>query len=85
MRVVDERIAKGIEDTVGREASPVPSDLDRDAYGAKVRAMLAGRETDISGNRNRLKAICPCINRVSLVREIYMLRLTKRRLKTGSR
>ena len=49
MGVLDERKAKGIEDTVGREASPVPADLDRDAYGAKVRAKLAGRETDISG------------------------------------
>ena len=49
MGVVDERKAKGIEDTVGREASPVPSDFDKDEYGAKVRAMLAGRETDISG------------------------------------
>ena len=54
MRVVDERIAKGIEDTVGREASPVPSDLDRDAYGAKVRAKLAGLEKDISGAKWQL-------------------------------
>ena len=54
MGVVDERKAKGIVDTVGREASPVPSDLDRDAYGAKVRAKLAGRETDISGAKWQL-------------------------------
>jgi alkylhydroperoxidase/carboxymuconolactone decarboxylase family protein YurZ len=49
MGVLQERKAKGIEDIVGKEASPVPSDLDRDAYGAKVRAKLAGLETDISG------------------------------------
>ncbi len=49
MGVLDERKAKGIEDAVGREASPVPPDLDKDAYGATVRAKLAGRETDISG------------------------------------
>jgi len=49
MQVVDERKAKDIEDTMGKEASPVPSDFNRDAYGAKVRAKLAGRETDISG------------------------------------
>jgi alkylhydroperoxidase/carboxymuconolactone decarboxylase family protein YurZ len=49
MGVVDERKAKGIEDTVGRDASPVPSNMDKDEYGAKVRAKLAGRETDISG------------------------------------
>jgi len=49
MEVVDERKAKGIEDTVGKEASPLPSDFNRDAYGAKVRAKLAGLEKDISG------------------------------------
>ena len=54
MGVVDERKARGIVDTVGREASPVPSDLDRDAYGAKVRAKLAGLEKDISGARWQL-------------------------------
>ena len=45
MEVIDERKAKGIEDAVGKEASPVPSDLDRDEYGAKVRAKLAGLDT----------------------------------------
>jgi alkylhydroperoxidase/carboxymuconolactone decarboxylase family protein YurZ len=49
MEILDERKAKGIEDTVGRDASPVPSNMDKDEYGAKVRAKLAGRETDISG------------------------------------
>lgn len=42
MAVMDERQAKGIEDDAGREASTVPPDLDRDAYGAGVRAQLAG-------------------------------------------
>ena len=49
MEVVDERKAKGIEDAMGKEASPVTSDFNRDAYGAKVRAKLAGLEKDISG------------------------------------
>jgi len=49
MEVMDERKAKGIEDAVGKEAGPVPPDLDKDAYGAKVRAKLAGLKTDISG------------------------------------
>jgi alkylhydroperoxidase/carboxymuconolactone decarboxylase family protein YurZ len=49
MGIVDERKANGIEDTVGQEASPVPADFDKDAYGAKVRAKLAGLEKDISG------------------------------------
>jgi 4-carboxymuconolactone decarboxylase len=42
MEVIDERKAKGIEDDTGKEASPDPPDLDRDEYGAKVRAKLAG-------------------------------------------
>jgi 4-carboxymuconolactone decarboxylase len=45
MGVMDERKAKGIEDALGKEASPVPSDLDKDEYGAKVRAKLAGLDT----------------------------------------
>lgn len=54
MEVVEERKAKGIEDTVGKEASPVPSDFNRDAYGVKVRAKLAGLEKDISGAKWQL-------------------------------
>jgi 4-carboxymuconolactone decarboxylase len=45
MAVIDERQAQGIEDEVGREASPMPANMDRDEYGAKVRAKLAGQET----------------------------------------
>ena len=44
MAVMDERQAKGIKDEMGKEASPVPADLNKDAYGAKVRARLAGRD-----------------------------------------
>jgi 4-carboxymuconolactone decarboxylase len=45
MAVMDERQAKGIKDEIGKEASPVPADMDKDEYGARVRARLAGRET----------------------------------------
>lgn len=45
MAVMDERGAKGIKDAAGNEASPLPADLNRDEYGAKVRARLAGQET----------------------------------------
>lgn len=45
MDVLDERQARGITDAVGREAGPVPAELNRDEYGAKVRAKLAGQET----------------------------------------
>ncbi|MGE4578771.1 MAG: carboxymuconolactone decarboxylase family protein [Desulfuromonadales bacterium] len=42
MAVMDERQAKGIKDVLGKEASPLPADLNRDEYGAKVRAQLGG-------------------------------------------
>lgn len=54
MGVLDERKASGIEDTAGKEVGPVPSDFNKDEYGAKVRAKLAGLETDISGARWQL-------------------------------
>lgn len=44
MAVLEERKARGITDDVGREASPLPANLDRDAYGARVRAELSGLE-----------------------------------------
>lgn len=45
MAVMNERQAKGIKDEIGNEASPVPTAMNKDEYGAKVRAKLAGRET----------------------------------------
>lgn len=42
--VLEERKAKGIVDVVGKEASPIPADLNRDEYGAKVRAKLWGMD-----------------------------------------
>ena len=45
MSVMEEREANGIQDEIGREASPLPVDMNRDEYGAKVRARLAGWET----------------------------------------
>jgi alkylhydroperoxidase/carboxymuconolactone decarboxylase family protein YurZ len=54
MAVMDERKAKGIEDIVGQEPGPVPPDFDKDECGAKVRATLAGRQTDISNAKWQL-------------------------------
>ena len=45
MAVLDESQAQGIADEVGPEASPLPDDMNKDEYGAKVRARLAGWET----------------------------------------
>lgn len=47
--VMDERKAQGIKDVAGKEASPLPASMDKDAYGAKVRAHLVGVKEDISG------------------------------------
>jgi alkylhydroperoxidase/carboxymuconolactone decarboxylase family protein YurZ len=44
MAVMDERHAKGIKDEMGKDASPVPADMNKDEYGAQVRARLAGRD-----------------------------------------
>jgi alkylhydroperoxidase/carboxymuconolactone decarboxylase family protein YurZ len=44
MGALNERQAKGIKDEMGKEASPVPADINKDEYGAKVRARLAGQE-----------------------------------------
>jgi alkylhydroperoxidase/carboxymuconolactone decarboxylase family protein YurZ len=45
MAVLNERQAQGIEDEMGPEASPLPADMNKDDYGARVRASLAGQET----------------------------------------
>lgn len=42
MAVMDERRKKGIKDEMGRDASPLPANMNKDEYGAKVRARLAG-------------------------------------------
>ena len=42
MAVMDERHVEGIKDEMGKEASPVPPDMSKDEYGAKVRTKLAG-------------------------------------------
>ena len=45
MAVLNERQAQGIEDEIGPEASPLPAGMEKDEYGARVRARLAGSET----------------------------------------
>jgi alkylhydroperoxidase/carboxymuconolactone decarboxylase family protein YurZ len=42
MGVMEEREAKGINDEIGKDASPLPADMNKDEYGAQVRARLAG-------------------------------------------
>jgi 4-carboxymuconolactone decarboxylase len=44
MAVMEERQKKGIKDEMGKEASPLPADMNKDEYGAKIRAKLSGRD-----------------------------------------
>lgn len=44
MTVMNERQAKGIKDTIGKEATPLPSNFNKDEYGARVRAELLGQK-----------------------------------------
>ena len=44
MAVMDERQAKGIKDQAGRDAAALPAGTNRDEYGARVRATLAGQK-----------------------------------------
>lgn len=44
MKVLEDRKAKGIKDKLGKEASAIAKDLNKDEYGAKIRAKLAGQE-----------------------------------------
>ena len=43
MHVTKRRADAGIKDEIGREPSPVPAGINKDEYGAKVRAKLGGR------------------------------------------
>ena len=45
MAIMDERQARGIKDETGKEAGPLPADMNKDEYGARVRARLAGWDT----------------------------------------
>lgn len=44
MAIMEERQKKGIKDKIGKEATPMPADMNKDEYGAKVRAKLAGSD-----------------------------------------
>ena len=44
MAVMEERQKKGIKDEMGKAASPLPADMNKDEYGARVRAKLSGRD-----------------------------------------
>ena len=45
MTLMQEREKAGIKDEIGKEPSEVPANLNKDEYGARVRARLGGRDT----------------------------------------
>ena len=61
MSVVEERKTQGREDTIGREASPLPVDFDKNTYGHKVRNTLVGE--DMSNRKSGYAAFAPAIDR----------------------
>ncbi len=42
--VLEEREKQGIKDTIGKEATPLPANFNKDEYGARVRAELLGQK-----------------------------------------
>jgi alkylhydroperoxidase/carboxymuconolactone decarboxylase family protein YurZ len=44
MAVMEERQKKGLKDQMGKQASPLPADMNKDEYGTRVRAKLSGRD-----------------------------------------
>jgi alkylhydroperoxidase/carboxymuconolactone decarboxylase family protein YurZ len=45
MALLEERRQHGINDTIGKEATPMPAGMNRDQYGAETRAKIGGRAT----------------------------------------
>ncbi|MFZ7128632.1 MAG: (R)-mandelonitrile lyase [Desulfobacterales bacterium] len=60
MAVLDERKEQGLNDKTGKDATPLPSDFDKNAYGHKVRNTLVGR--DISKRTSGYPVFTPIID-----------------------
>jgi len=58
--VIEKRKGQGIKDEIGKEATPVPADFDKNAYGHKVRNELVGR--DISKRASGYPVFTPIID-----------------------
>ncbi len=41
MRVLEERKQQGIKDELGKEANPLPTNIDKDKYGEEVRLTVS--------------------------------------------
>lgn len=60
MEVMADRKGKGITDSEGKQATPVPPGFDRNAYGRRVRNALVG--SDVSNRTNGYAAFAPVID-----------------------
>lgn len=61
MDLLEERRSRGIEDEEGATASPLSESINKSAYGAEVRAELAGREE--IGEPSGFQVFAPTIDR----------------------
>ncbi len=65
MTVLEKRKARGINDTIGEEATPPPADFDRNAFGHETRNLLVGR--DLSNRSSGYSAFAPIIDQFLVV------------------
>lgn len=60
MAVLQKRKDRGITDTQGKEATPMPADFDKNAYGHRIRNLLVG--SDISKRTSGYPVFAPVID-----------------------
>lgn len=60
MAVLDDRKAQGVMDKTGKEASPLPANMDKNAYGNRIRNTLVGR--DISNRKSGYPVFIPTMD-----------------------
>jgi 4-carboxymuconolactone decarboxylase len=60
MSVMEEREQKGIKDEIGKEASPLPADMNKDKYGEEVRSKLSG--TPVAPPKSGYQLFAPAID-----------------------
>ena len=60
MAVLDKRKEQGINDKTGKEATPIPADFDKTAYGHKIRNSLVG--SDMSKRTSGYPVFAPIID-----------------------
>ena len=68
--VLDDRAAKGIKDTLGKDASPIPSEKSRREYGTEIQTGLIGRPA--AGRTYEFAPIIDDFLKVHLFADIFL-------------